>query len=93
MTALVRCGDFNGPVNIATSELTTCNDIARMAVALSNKRLTIKNVSGPVGKQVLTMSTKLAEKHIGWRAATPFAIGIETTFEWIAQQFGRPPAV
>lgn len=93
ITALVRCGNFNGPVNIATSELTTCNDIARMAIALSNKRLTIKNVPGPTGKQVLEMSTKLAEKHLGWRATTSFDTGIKNTFEWIARQFERHRAV
>jgi len=93
ITALVRCGDFNGPVNVATRELTTCNEIARKAIARSNKSLMIKNVPGPLGKQVLDMSTDLAEKHLGWRATTPFDTGIHRTFEWIAQQFGRVRAV
>ena len=86
ITGLVRCKDFNGPMNVATQEFTTCNEIARQAIALSNKRLTIKNVPGPIGKQVLNMSTDLAEKHLGWRTTTPFSVGLERTFEWIAQQ-------
>ncbi len=86
ITGLARCKDFNGPMNVANTELTTCNEIARQAIALSNRRLTIKNVPGPIGKQVLNMSTDLAEKHIGWRASTPFSEGLERTFEWIAKQ-------
>jgi nucleoside-diphosphate-sugar epimerase len=86
ITGLARCSDFSGPMNVANAELTTCNEIARQAIALSNKRLTIKNVPGPIGKQVLNMNTGLAEKHLGWKASTPFSVGLERTFEWIAQQ-------
>lgn len=86
ITALVRSNGFCGPVNIANTEETTCNEIARQAIALSNKRLTIKNIPGPIGKQVLRMTTDLAEKHLGWKAKTPFSVGLERTFEWIARQ-------
>ncbi len=92
ITALVRSADFDGPVNIANAEETTCNEIARQAIALSNKRLTIKNVPGPIGKQVLRMDTGLAEKHLGWQAKTPFSVGLERTFEWIARQKSRRAA-
>ena len=92
ITALVRVtygigkDRFDGPVNIANAEETTCNEIAWRAIALSNKRLTIKNVPGPIGKQVLRLDTSLAEKHLGWKATTPFSAGLESTFEWIAAQ-------
>lgn len=86
MTALMRCKTFNGPVNIANSEFTTCNEVARQAIALSGKRLTIKNVPGPIGKQILNMTTDLAEKHLGWRAKTPFSTGLKATYEWIAER-------
>ena len=86
ITGLARCPTFNGPMNVANAEMTTCNEIARQAIALSNKRLTIKNVPGPIGKQVLNMSTELAEKHLGWAATTPFSTGLERTFHWIAEQ-------
>jgi GDP-D-mannose 3',5'-epimerase len=89
ITALVRCRSFDGPVNIATAEETTCNQIAREAIALSNKILTIKNVPGPIGKQTLRMDTKLAEKHLGWKATTPFLSGLSLTFEWIAAQMNK----
>jgi GDP-D-mannose 3', 5'-epimerase len=89
ITRLVRCKTFDGPVNIANTEFTSCNEIARQAIALSNRRLTIKNVPGPIGKQVLRMSTELAEEHLGWKASTPFSAGLERTFEWIAHKMAR----
>ena len=92
ITRLVRHETFSGPVNVANAEETTCDDVARAAIALSNKRLTIKHVPGPTGKQVLRMTTDLAEKHLGWKATTPFAVGIERTFEWIASQMAHKAA-
>ncbi len=83
---LMRCKDFIGPVNLANTELTSCNEIAQMAIALSGKQLRIKNVPGPTGKQVLKMTTDLAEKHFGWHATTPFEVGLERTFKWISDQ-------
>ncbi len=76
ITGLVRCKTFSGPMNVANVELTTCNEIARQAIALS----------GPIGKQLLQMDTSLAERHLGWKASTPFHVGLERTFEWIARQ-------
>lgn len=86
ITALVRCKTFNGPVNIANDEHTTCDDVAKRAIDLSGKRLTIKHVPGPIGKQTLTMTTDVAWREFGWRAQTPFALGIVRTFDWIEQQ-------
>jgi GDP-D-mannose 3', 5'-epimerase len=86
ITALARAKDFNGPVNLASDELTTCNEIASQAIARSNKRLTIKHVDGPIGKHQLLMDTSLAESRLGWKATTPFSSGLEKTFDWIAEK-------
>ena len=86
VTGLMRCTTHDGPMNIATTEMTTCAEIARQAIAFSNKRLGIKYVDGPIGKRVLKMNTDLAREHLSWTASTPFSVGIERTFEWIARQ-------
>lgn len=86
ITRLVRHPSCNGPINLAHTEETTCDEIAQHAIALSNKRLTLRHVSGPVGKQFLRMTTDVAEEELGWNASTPFAVGLEKTFEWIAAQ-------
>lgn len=86
LTGLIRKRNFTGPVNIASDEFTTCDQIAREAISLSNKRLTIRHVPGPIGKRSLQMSTKLAKEELGWEATTPFSVGLERTFEWIAAQ-------
>jgi GDP-D-mannose 3',5'-epimerase len=97
ITKLVR-SDFNGPVNIANTEETTCDEIAAQAIALSNKRLKIKHVNeingkpAPIGKPVLRMTTDVAETKLGWHATTPFAAGLEKTFEWIAAQKAKRAA-
>lgn len=83
---LVRREGLNAPVNIATKETVTCDDIARNAIELSGKRLTIKHVPGPTGKDVLMMDTGIAEANLNWIAATPFYAGLEMTYRWIEKQ-------
>jgi nucleoside-diphosphate-sugar epimerase len=38
--------DFTGPVNIGSEEMVTINQLASMAIAISEKDLTIKNIEG-----------------------------------------------
>lgn len=83
---MMRTPGFAGPVNISGTEMTSCNDVARHALARSGKNLKIKNVPGPIGKQVLNMTTDLAERELGWKATTPFEVGFERTFDWIASR-------
>ena len=39
-------GDFEGPVNIGSEEMVTINELAQMAIDISQKTIKIKNISG-----------------------------------------------
>ncbi len=41
--------DFVGPVNIGSEEMVTINQLAQMAIDISGKNLSIKNIDGPLG--------------------------------------------
>ena len=51
--------DFEGPVNIGSEEMVTINDLAKMAIDVAGKNITIKNVPGPTGVRGRNSDNKL----------------------------------
>jgi nucleoside-diphosphate-sugar epimerase len=41
--------DFAGPLNIGSDEMISINDLTKMVVEISGKKLSIKNIEGPLG--------------------------------------------
>ena len=89
--------DFVGPVNIGSEEMVSINELAQMAINISGKNITIKNLEGdnfikkygfkcPVGVRGRNSDNKLYEDKIGWSVSEPLRIGMEKTFQWINKQ-------
>ena len=86
--------DFVGPVNIGSEEMVTINELAEMAIKLSGKNITIKNIYGdefiqkygfkcPTGVKGRNSDNKLYHKKIGWVVSKPLIDGIKITYNWI----------
>ena len=69
--------NFMGPVNIGSEEKVTINQLAQMAIDISNKKIGIKNIEGdeflkkygfkcPVGVRGRNSDNKLYKEKIGW---------------------------
>ncbi|MFT6286988.1 MAG: nucleoside-diphosphate-sugar epimerase [Alcanivorax sp.] len=71
------------PLNIGSDEMISINDLARMVIGLSEKRLSIKNVDGPTGVRGRTSDNRLIEQKLGWRPSRPLIEGLEQTYRWI----------
>jgi nucleoside-diphosphate-sugar epimerase len=78
--------EFTGPVNIGSEEMITINDLAKMAIKISGKNVTIKNVSGPVGVRGRNSDNKLYKEKIGWETQKKLIDGMAQTYKWIEQQ-------
>lgn len=78
--------DFSGPVNIGSEEMVSINDFAKMAIAISGKNLTIKNIEGPTGVRGRNSDNKLIKEKLGWVPSLPLREGMEKTYQWINQQ-------
>jgi len=89
--------DFIGPVNIGSEEMVTINELAQMAIDISDKNININNIEGnnfldkygfkcPVGVRGRTSDNKLYKEKIGWVVSEPLRIGMEKTFQWINKQ-------
>ncbi len=90
--------DFIGPVNIGSEEMVTINDLARIAIEVSGKKLKITNIYGkdfidkygfscPLGVKGRNSDNKLYFKKIGWKVSQPLKVGIEQTYSWIEEQY------
>jgi GDP-D-mannose 3', 5'-epimerase len=78
--------DFTGPVNIGSEEMISINDFAKMIIGISGKKLSIKNIPGPLGVRGRNSDNKLIKEKLGWEPALPLKEGIAKTYKWINQQ-------
>lgn len=88
--------EFEGPVNIGSEEKVTINQLAQMAIDISGKDITIKNIYGqefidkygfkcPLGVRGRNSDNALFRKELGWEVSTPLIEGMTKTFEWISE--------
>lgn len=78
--------DFSGPVNIGSEEMISINDFAQMAIKLSGKNLTIKNIEGPTGVRGRNSDNTLLFEKLAWSPSLSLLEGMQQTYNWINQQ-------
>jgi GDP-D-mannose 3',5'-epimerase len=78
--------DFIGPVNIGSDEMVSINHLARMAMQVAGKDLTIKHITGPIGVRGRNSDNTLIFQKLGWKPSQPLYDGIEKTYNWIKSQ-------
>ena len=90
-------GDFEGPVNIGSEEMVTINELAQMAIDISQKTIKIKNISGneffekygfkcPVGVKGRNSDNKLFTQKIGELNYRTLYQGMVDTYKLIDAQ-------
>nr|WP_314494005.1 NAD-dependent epimerase/dehydratase family protein [uncultured Chryseobacterium sp.] len=91
--------DFTDPVNIGSEEMVSINELALMAINISSKNLKINNLEGkdffdkygfkcPLGVKGRNSHNTLYRQKIGWEVSQPLRVGMEKTYQWIANQVG-----
>ena len=85
---LIR-SDFEGPVNIGSEEIITINNLAKMAIEISGKNITIKNIPGPTGVRGRNSDNKLIQEKLDWVPNYPLITGMEKTYKWINKQVNK----
>lgn len=78
--------DFSGPVNIGSDELISINNLARMAMGLAGKKLSIRHIDGPLGVRGRSSDNTLIKEKLNWRPSRPLAEGMKITYDWIEQE-------
>lgn len=73
-------------VNIGSDEMISINDLAKMAIEISGKKLTINNISGPTGVMGRNSNNELIYEKLGWKPTAKLRDGIEKLYKWINEQ-------
>ena len=77
------------PLNIGSEEMIRINDLAQMAIDISGKNITIKNIPGPEGVRGRNSDNTLIEQHLGWSPNMSLRHGMERAYSWIASEIER----
>jgi len=96
----MRQEEFYGPVNIGSEEMVTINQLAQMAINISEKEIQINNIQGeefekkygfpcPVGVRGRNSDNKLYKEKMGWEPTQPLYVGMDKTFNWINKQVNQ----
>lgn len=80
---------FAGPVNIGSDEMISINNLAKMVMDISGKKLNIKHITGPLGVRGRNSDNHLIRRKIGWAPSRPLREGMAKTYTWIAQQVAK----
>ncbi len=81
--------DFTGPVNIGSEEKVSINGFAEMIMKIAEKKVTIKNISGPTGVRGRSSDNTLIRKKLGWAPSLPLNYGLTQTYKWIKGQMEK----
>jgi nucleoside-diphosphate-sugar epimerase len=82
--------DFEGPVNIGSEEMISLNELAKMVMEISGKKLSIYNK--PVsyeGVRGRRSDNTLIRSKLGWAPSRPLRVGMAKTYEWIAAEVAK----
>lgn len=78
--------DFQGPVNIGSSEMVTVAQLVKLVGAVAGKEVTTRTVEGPVGVNGRNSDNSLCKEKLGWEPSISLLQGLELTYPWIASQ-------
>jgi len=84
---------FMGPVNIGSDEMIAINDLARLVMSISGKKLNIKNIKGPTGVRGRNSDNKLIKEKLNWAPSCSLKSGLEKTYPWIEMQVKKKTTV
>lgn len=78
--------DFEGPVNIGSDEMVSINELADMIAQIAGKKLTRRNIDGPLGVRGRNSHNQLIREKLGWAPSQPLEAGLAKTYAWIERQ-------
>ncbi len=75
------------PLNIGSDESISIQDLAKMTIEISGKKLGIKNdLTKPQGVRGRNSNNELIEKTLNWKPSKPLREGLTKTYQWIESQ-------
>jgi GDP-D-mannose 3', 5'-epimerase len=81
--------EHEGPFNVGSEEMVTINQLARMVMDISGKKLELEHIPGPLGVRGRNSDNRLIKSTLDWAPSQPLIAGLEKTYAWIEAQVAR----
>lgn len=82
----LMASDYNQPVNLASSEMVTIEQLFETICAIAGKILAWRASEGPTGVRARGSDNTLCRQVLGWEPSTSLHEGLSQTYPWIKQQ-------
>ena len=81
--------DCDFPLNLGSERMISINDLAKLIAVRAGKKISIKNIDGPLGVMGRNSHNKLIMESIGWKPGEDLEYGIDKTYAWINDQIEK----
>jgi GDP-D-mannose 3', 5'-epimerase len=78
--------NFQGPVNIGSTEMVSINGLVTMVCDIAGKKVGVQHIAGPLGVRGRNSDNRLIEEKLGWKPSTSLRDGLSITYKWIENQ-------
>jgi GDP-D-mannose 3', 5'-epimerase len=76
--------DFSDPINIGSDEIISINDLAKMVIGISGKKLNIKNIpSNALGVRGRNSDNTLCLEKLKWKPSQLLSVGMKKLYDWV----------
>jgi GDP-D-mannose 3', 5'-epimerase len=82
----IMASDCKFPLNLGSERMISINNLTFLIAKLNNKKVSIKNVEGPMGVRGRNSHNKLIKETIGWAPGEDLEAGLIKTYAWIEGQ-------
>lgn len=79
-------GNVSRPLNLGSERMISINDLALLIASLTNKKINIKNVDGPMGVMGRRSDNTLIRELLNWAPKEDLENGLIETYRWINEQ-------
>ncbi|GMQ80011.1 MAG: hypothetical protein BMS9Abin03_478 [Thermodesulfobacteriota bacterium] len=69
--------------------MVTIDQLTDMVMDIAGKKLTKKQIKGPLGVRGRNSDNTLIEEKLGWKPTKTLKEGMEKTYQWIEEQVTR----
>lgn len=82
---------FHGPMNFGNEEVISINNLAKMIIKISGKKLKIRNVKGAEGVRGRLTDNRMAERDLKFKTKVPLEKGMKKLYQWVEKQVNSLP--
>lgn len=80
---LLMESEHKEPINIGSEEAVTINELAKMAIKISGKKIKINHIPGPIGVNGRCSDNTLVKNVLGWEPKVSLLDGMKRLYDWI----------